>query len=244
MTGTLSGQVAVVTGASRGIGRAIALGLAAEGAGVCLVGRDAAALEAVAAEAAGRGAPRAVPHRADLTGDEDVRGLAARVSSELGRLDLLVHSHGSYLRGSVASVPVSDLDELYRANVRSVYALTRALLPMLKSQRGQIVFVNSSIVGSAQTELGQYAATQQALKALADSLRQELNPEGVRVLSIYPGRTATPRQAAIHALEGKPYHPEQLIQPEDVAFMVISALKVERTTEVTDIHLRPMMKPA
>lgn len=237
------GQVAVVTGASRGIGRAIALGLAAEEASIYLVGRDTAALDAVA-ESAGKGTPRPVAHRADLTNDEDIRGLAKRLHREFGHLDLLVHSHGSYLRGPVASVPAADLDLLYRANVRSVYLLTQSLLPLLKARRGQIVFVNSSIVGSAQAELGQYAATQQALKALADSLRQELNPEGVRVLAVYPGRTATPRQAGIHALEGKPYHPERLIQPEDVAFMVISALKVARTAEVTDIHLRPMLKPA
>ena len=144
----------------------------------------------------------------------------------------------------MSSVPASDLDGLYRDNVRSVYVLTQSLIPLLKARRGQIAFVNSSIVGSAQPELGQYAATQQALRALADSLRQELNPEGVRVLSVYPGRTATPRQAGIHALEGKPYHPERLIQPEDVAFMLISALRVARTAEVTEIHLRPMMKPA
>ena len=236
-------QVALVTGASRGIGRAIALGLVAEDATVCLVGRDTAVLDAVA-QSADRGRPRPVALHADVTSDDDIRGLAERLQHEFGRLDLLVHSHGSYLRGPVASVPAADLDLLYRANVRSVYVLTQSLLPLLKASRGQIVFVNSSIVGNAQPELSQYAATKQALRALADSLRQELNPEGVRVLAVYPGRTATPRQAGIHALEGKPYHPERLIQPEDVAFIVISALKVARTAEVTDIHLRPMIKPA
>jgi NADP-dependent 3-hydroxy acid dehydrogenase YdfG len=105
------------------------------------------------------------------------------------------------------------------------------------------VFVNSSIVSRAAQEAGQYAATQHALKGVADSLRQEINPEGVRVLSIYPGRTATARQASIHAAEGKSYRPEQLIQPEDVAFIVVSALKVARTAEVTDIHIRPMRNP-
>ncbi len=235
-------QIAVVTGASRGIGKAIALGLAAEGATLCLVGRDADALDGVVKTIEEKTSP-AVAYCTDVTRDEDIQGLAARLRREFGHVDLLVLSHGIYLRGPVASAPVGDLDALYRVNVRGSYLLTQALLPLLKACRGQIVFVNSSIVGNARAELSQYAASQQALKALADGLRQELNPEGVRVLSIYPGRTATPRQATIHALENRTYHPERLIQPEDVAFMVISALKVARTAEVTDIHVRPMIKP-
>jgi NADP-dependent 3-hydroxy acid dehydrogenase YdfG len=236
-------QIALVTGATGGIGRAIALGLAAEGATLCLVGRDAAALDAILATL-GEGKPPAIACSADVTRDDDIHGLVARLQREFGHVDLLVHSHGIYQRGPVASVPVAELDALYRVNIRGTYLLTQSLLPMLKARRGQIVFVNSSIVAGAPAEGSQYAATRQALKALADGLRQELNPEGLRVLSIYPGRTATSLQAAIHELEGRPYRPERLIQPDDVAFMVISALKVARTAEVTDIHMRPMIKPA
>lgn len=235
-------HVAVVTGASKGIGKAIAFGLAAEGATVCLVGRDADALGGIV-KALGEGTARAAAYRVDLTLDDDIHELTARLQREFGHVDLLVYSHGSFRRGTVPSVPVADLDALYRANVRAPYLLSQALLPLLKARRGQIVFVNSSVVGSAQAELSQYAATKHALKALADSLRQELNSEGIRVLSIYPGRTATPGQAAIHALEGRTYRPERLIQPDDVAFMVINALKVARTAEVTDIYMRPMSKP-
>jgi NADP-dependent 3-hydroxy acid dehydrogenase YdfG len=236
------GQVAVVTGAGRGIGKAIARGLAAEGATLCLVGRDRAALDSVRA-VLGEGVANAVVHPVDVTRDGDIQELAAHLRDEFGHLDVLVHSHGTYQRGSTESAPVADLDALYRVNVRGTYLLTQALLPLLKGSRGQIVFVNSSIVSRAAQEAGQYAATQHALKGVADSLRQEINPEGVRVLSIYPGRTATARQASIHAAEGKSYRPEQLIQPEDVAFIVVSALKVARTAEVTDIYIRPMRKP-
>lgn len=239
---TFKDQVTVVTGASRGIGKAIAISLAVEGATLYLVGRDIEALQAVR-QMLGKGAPHAVVYPADVTDDGNIQELAAHIRREFGHLDLLVHSHGSYRRGAIESVPVADLDALYRVNVRGTYLLTQSLLPLLKACRGQIVFVNSSIVGRPAEEVGQFAATQHALKAFADSLRQELNPEGVRVLSIYPGRTATARQASIHTLEGKPYHPERLIQPEDVAFMVVSALKVARTAEVTDIHMRPVIRP-
>jgi NADP-dependent 3-hydroxy acid dehydrogenase YdfG len=75
---------------------------------------------------------------------------------------------------------------------------------------------------------------------LADSLRSEVNPRGVRVLSVFPGRTASPMQAAVHADEGRSYQPERLLQPADVAASVVHALALPRTAEVTDIHIRPL----
>jgi NADP-dependent 3-hydroxy acid dehydrogenase YdfG len=78
---------------------------------------------------------------------------------------------------------------------------------------------------------------------MANSFREELNADGVRVLTVYPGRTATPMQQAIHELERRQYRPEALIQPEDVASVVISALTLSRTAEITDIQIRPLDKP-
>jgi len=156
---------------------------------------------------------------------------------------VLVHSAGVISMGPVESAPVEELDRQYRINVRAPYVLTRALLPMLMPRRGQIVFVNSFAGLAAAPNLSQYAATKFALKALADSLRAEVNPAGVRVLTVYPGRTATPMQAAVHEMEGKPYRPESLAQPEDVAALVIGALCLPRTAEVTELFVRPMRKP-
>ena len=90
--------------------------------------------------------------------------------------------------------------------------------------------------------MGQYAATKHALKAIADSLREEMNAEGVRVLNIFLGRTATPMQAKVHELEGREYRPESLVQPEDVASVVIHALSMPRTVEITEISMRPRIK--
>ncbi|MGC2391714.1 MAG: hypothetical protein WA621_20145, partial [Candidatus Acidiferrum sp.] len=81
-----------------------------------------------------------------------------------------------------------------------------------------------------------------ALKAIADALRAEVNELGVRVISVYPGRTATPQQEKIHELEGRSYHSDRLLQPEDVAQAVLNALAMPRTAEVTDIQIRPMRK--
>jgi NADP-dependent 3-hydroxy acid dehydrogenase YdfG len=236
-------QVAVITGASSGIGQAIALGLAAQGATLCLVGRRLDTLEAVVARAQ-EVAPLARSYQADLTLDADLQRLAAQLQSDFSHVDLLVHSAGDISLGRVKSAPVEDLDRQYRINVRAPYALTQALLPMLRLRRGQIVFINSSAGLNARAGVSQYAATKHALKAIADSLRQEVNADGLRVLSVYPGRTATPLQAAVHEMEGKAYHPERLIQPQDVAVVVINALNLPRSAEVTDINIRPLTKPS
>jgi NADP-dependent 3-hydroxy acid dehydrogenase YdfG len=104
------------------------------------------------------------------------------------------------------------------------------------------VFVNSSLGLNSRAGVAGYAATKHALKAIADALRAEVNPDGVRVISIYPGRTATPQQRIIHEKEGKPYRAEYLLQPEDVARALLDSLLLPRTAEVTDINIRPMHK--
>ncbi len=235
-------QVSVITGASSGIGRAIALGLAAQGSTLCLIGRRIEALD-VTAQAARAMTAAARCYCADLSLDDQVQALAAQLA-EVGRIDVLIHSAGAIGLGPIESAPGEELDRQYRVNVRAPYLLTQALLPALKRSQGQIVFINSSAALNARANVGQYAASKAALKAIADSLRDEVNADGVRVLSVYPGRTASPMQAAVHALEGKVYKPERLMQPEDVAAIVINALSLSRSVEVTDINIRPMWKPA
>jgi NADP-dependent 3-hydroxy acid dehydrogenase YdfG len=234
-------QIAVVTGASSGVGRAIALALAGQGATVCLVGRKLEALQALSGSA---GSSRFFSYQADLTRDEEIHALAARLQRDVGFIDLLVHSAGIISLGPIEEAPVEDFDRQYRTNVRGPYVLTQALLPMFRGSRGEVVFVNSSVALNSKAGAGQYAATKNALKAIADSLRAEANADGLRVLSIFLGRTATPMQQTIHDREGRDYHPELLLQPEDVAAVVLSAVSLPRTAEVTDISIRPMIKTA
>jgi len=238
---TLEGQIGVVTGASSGIGKAIALGLAAQGVTLGVVGRNLETLETIAGAARATGACVQC-YRADLVKDEDIHEFASRLRHDFMHIDILVHSAGVHALGRVATAPIEEFDWQYQVNVRSPYALTQALLPMLRPCRGQIVFINSSVGLGARANVSQYAATKHALKAVADSLRDEINSEGLRVLSVFPGRTATPRQAIIHQKEGRPYHPERLIQPEDVAAVVINALSLPWTAEVTEISIRPFQK--
>jgi NAD(P)-dependent dehydrogenase (short-subunit alcohol dehydrogenase family) len=236
-----SQQIGLVTGSTGGIGGAIASALAAGGAKVFVVGRDPAKLDALVARLRGDGAA-VEPVAADLTRDADVACLADRVAGAHGRLDILVHCAGAIAHGKLAEAPIEALDLQYAANVRGPYLLTKKLLPLLKVPRGQIVFINSSAGLAARAGAGQFSATQHAFKAIADALREEVNADQVRVLSLHPGRTATPRTEALHAKEGRPYRPEVLLQPEDVASVVLNALALPWTAEVTSISLRPMQK--
>jgi NAD(P)-dependent dehydrogenase (short-subunit alcohol dehydrogenase family) len=236
---SLAARTALVTGASSGVGRAIALALARRGANVCVVGRNREALAETVAAA--RQFSSAVSFQLDLTEDASIQSLLQHCEGA-GRLDILVHSAGLFHQDLMAQARVEDLDQQYAINVRAPYVLSQSLLPLLTASRGQIVFINSSVgVSVRRPEVGQYAATKHAVKAIADSLREEVNRKGVRVLTVYLGRTATPMQQAIFREEGKVYRPGELLQPVDIASIVVNVLSLPPTAEVTDVSIRPMV---
>lgn len=227
----LGGQQALVTGGSSGIGAAIAQELANRGMNVLISGRDSSRLKATAKKISGSWIA------ADLAMDEDLE----RVVQEAGPLDLLVHSAAVFHLGPLELAPVEELDATYRLNIRAPYLLTQKLLPGLLDRRGQIAFINSSAARKTIPNAGPYAASKAALKALADSLRAEINPRGVRVLSVFPGRVATAMQKQVRLLEGDlPYQSERYLQPEDVALAVVEALTLPLSAELTELDIRPM----
>jgi NADP-dependent 3-hydroxy acid dehydrogenase YdfG len=237
----LAGKVAVVTGASSGIGRAISLALSRQQVSLCLLGRNGHTLADTVAMA--QQFTKVTSFQLDLT-QGSFQPLVHHLDSENGKLDILIHCAGAIKQGTMDSSRAEDFDLQYAVNVRAPYVLTQSLLPMLTTSRGQIVFVNSSVgLAVRRAEVGQYAATKHALRAVADSLREEVNAKGIRVLSLYLGRTATPMQEALHRSEQKAYRPEILLQPEDIASVVIHTLLLPPTAEVTDINIRPMRKP-
>ena len=235
------GKTAVITGGGTGVGAAIALALAEAKASIHLIGRRLDRLEAVAATARKLGT-QAICHSADLATESGQLDVIRKLNRDLSRVDILIQNAATYVSGPIEHAKLENFDTLYRTNVRAPYALTQALLPMLKAQRGQVVFINSSSGIGAKPMTAQYDSTKHALKAIADSLRGEVNAHGVRVLSVYLGRTASEMQERIHQMEGKPYRPELLLQPADVASVIMNALNLPRTAEVTDIHIRPLVK--
>ena len=233
-------QIAVITGASSGIGRATALALAQQGANLYLIGRNQTALEATAHQASSHDV-RVSLYAADLADNASVQTMLSAIAP-LKQIHILIHSAGTFSMGTLATSSLESLDYQYQVNVRAPYWITQALLPKMPDFEAQIVFINSTVGLTARGGVGQYAASKHALKAIADSLREEINPQGIRVLSVYPGRTASPMQAHIHALEEKPYVPGSLMQPEDVAASILHTLSLPKTATVTDLRLIPLKK--
>ena len=239
--GSLAGRMAVVTGASSGIGRAIAEELAARGASLCLIGRRPEALQGIAPGLGNEA--RKLIYQVDLGLARDIEALPASLRHDGGAADILVHSAGIISLGDFDDAPMEDFDRQINVNLKAPYLLTQALLPQLKSHRGHVVFINSSAGVCAVPGSGPYSASKHGLKGLADSLRAEVNGQ-VRVTSVFAGNTATPMQASLHAARGRVYDPETLIQPQDVASVVCHALSLPQTVELTDVHIRPAQPPS
>lgn len=236
-------RLALVTGSSSGVGRAVAIELSRAGFGVLLTGRSHRGLAAT--ESMLEPGSHAGTVIADLARDVGIRAIARRIADLGGDLHALVHSAGIIHQGTMSRARVETLDTQFALNLRAPWLLTKALLPALERAQGAVVFVNSSVgLTAMRADIGQYAATKHALKAIADSLRAEVNPLGVRVLSVYLGRTATPMQQALARKSRQPYRVEALLQPEDVALMVRAALTLPPTAEVTDLMIRPRRPPA
>jgi len=230
----MNGTVALVAGASGGIGRAIAHQLISAGAEVILLGRNAERLaDCLPPDATARSSILA----ADLTDASSMEIISAELSRR-GRLNSLILSSGIYERSDDPVI----LRRQFEANVIGPYALIRITLPMLARNDGHIIFVNSTQGLRASATVGQFAATMHAMRAIADALRDEVNAHGVRVTSLYLGRTAGDRQKKIFEFEGRNYPPERLLQPGDVADTVCHVLQTPRTVEITEITIRPMLK--
>lgn len=237
----LIGATCAVTGASSGLGRGIAVALADAGAQVWAVARRRSELETTAQQVTGTG--QVVAHAADLTSQDQLTHFVDALLEQSDGLDVLVHAAGVWTRGDIETAPVTEFDRQYAVNVRVPFTLTQALLPALRQRRGQIVFLNSSAGLHAHAGLVSYSASKHALKALAEGLREEVNRYGVRVISLYPGRTATPLQERIYAAESRRFERERLMQPDDVTATVLLALTLPRSAEITDVSIRPLRKP-
>lgn len=228
---------ALVTGGSAGIGRAIAAALSAQGARVTIVARTQATLEQAAAEIG------ATPMAANLASAEAAAALADRYLAKFGGIDILVMCSGIYLSGSISELPDEALPQVLANNLIAPAALARHLAPALAASHGDLLVVNSSVVKAPNVAGRAYfAAGQQALLAFTNGLRDEFNDAGMRVSTVHPGTTATPRQERMHETAGKTYRPERLLQPRDVAQIALAALALPATAEAIDIHVRPRYK--
>lgn len=215
----LKGKTALITGGTSGIGRAISLQLENQGVKLVLLTRA----------------------MADLSREESLVKQLDLIKNKYS-IDLLILSAGVVIPGSVQEASIADYDYQHMVNLKSAIIITKTFLQQIIKSKGQIVFINSSAVNNPKKDTSFYAASKAGLKAFADSLRMEINQYGVRVISIFPGSTATPLTKNLSQRLKKNYNPELLLQPEDVSEMVVCALNLPLTAEVTDIFIRPLKK--
>jgi NADP-dependent 3-hydroxy acid dehydrogenase YdfG len=228
----------VLSGGTSDIGRAIALRLARSGRSVVALGRDAAGLASLQREAPERIQIKSL----DLLDDTAVTQFAASLTASTAGVAGLVHCAGAYSGGPIKSAALAELDLMYRSNVRAPYLLTQLLIPALARAKGHVVFINSTAGLRPKPNLAGYSGSQHSLRVLADALRDEVNALGVRVTSLYLGRTATQRIARVFKSEGRDFDPALLLQPADVAQTVLYALDLPPTAEAMDITIRPAIK--
>ncbi|MEE1927351.1 SDR family oxidoreductase [Streptomyces sp. TRM 70351] len=227
----------LITGAGSGIGASVTRALLERGDEVWLLARDAGRARQLAGAFAD--APGTVRTLVGDLAEPERLSWAFGHQGLPGELDSLLHVAGVCELGAVGELTPKVWQATLAANLVAPAELTRLLLPQVRQARGQVVFVNSGAGLHAHPQWSAYAASKHGLKALADSLRGEERGNGVRVTSVYPGRTATPMQEKVHRQEGKAYRPEDWITPESVTRTVLAALDLPRDAEVTDLTVRP-----
>ncbi|MBJ7358473.1 SDR family oxidoreductase [Nocardioides sp.] len=221
----------LLTGAGSGIGRVVAERLIERGDEVVLVARSTSRAHDLREDH-----PGATVLVADLARPDELESLAESLPETL---DSLVNAAGVVDLGPVGDLGAAVWQEQLAVNLVAPAVLTRLALPALRAARGTVVMVNSSAGLQAHPRWSAYAASKHGLRALADSLRAEELEHGVRVTTVYPGRTATPMQRKVHDQEGKDYDPAAWIDPATVADAILHVLDLPRDATVTDLTIRP-----
>ena len=242
MTVQLQDHVALVTGAGRGIGRAVAVALAERGASVGLLARSEDELEQTAdlCRRAG-GSPHVLP--ADVTDVAAVGRVLARMKRESGAPDIVVVNHGIYDHGNTLDRNADAAwDRVLDVNLRASMQLTRRLLPEMierdAKHRRALVFVSSIAARHHYAGAAAYCASKAGLSAFADVVFEEVRNEGIKVVQILPGYVNTPMMAGDERID-----PERMVQPEDVANAVCWAISSPKTCCPVEIVLRPQCTP-
>ncbi|HUJ51874.1 MAG TPA: SDR family NAD(P)-dependent oxidoreductase [Bryobacteraceae bacterium] len=196
---TLNGRVALVTGASRGLGKAMALALGAAGARLALVSRDAAQLSAVAEEARKLGA-RAEIFRADVGDEAQILQLARDVPAKLGPVDILINNAGTVVRSTCVDFTLADWNLVLNTNLTSAFLMCRSFVPQMKGRGyGRVINISSIMAHISLPQRTAYSASKAGLLGFTRALALELAPEKITVVAISPGPFVTEMTAPLAA---------------------------------------------
>lgn len=231
---SLKGKNALITGAGKGIGRALAIALAQEGVNVGLVARTESDLQNLAEELKPFNVKTAIA-TADVSSIDSVNSAVAKVKSDLGVIDILINNAGTSTFGSFMELEPARWEEIVKVNLFGVYYVTRAVLPeMIERQTGDIVNISSTAGQRGAAVTSAYSASKFGLIGLSESLMQEVRKHNIRVTTLTPSTVATDLAKELKLTDG---NPDKVMQPEDFAELVVSQLKLNRRVFVKEAGL-------
>ncbi|RXP61903.1 3-ketoacyl-ACP reductase [Lutibacter sp. HS1-25] len=228
---SLKGKKALITGAGKGIGKALALAFAKEGIDVALLSRTTSDLEKVAEEVRAFGVEAYVV-AADVASLDSVNNAAANVLKSFGQIDILINNAGIGKFGNFMALEPAEFEQIIQINLMGVYYVTRAFLPqMIERKVGDIINISSTagLNGNAMTSA--YSASKFGLIGMTDSLMKEVRKHNIRVSCLTPSTVATDMALDLKLTDG---NPEKVMQPEDIAELLVSQLKLNRRVVVVN----------
>ncbi|MEH2047892.1 SDR family NAD(P)-dependent oxidoreductase [Nostoc sp.] len=244
MAGKLDAKVAIITGASSGIGAATAIALAEEGAHVAIAARRIERLNEIAQKIEAVGG-KALPIVTDVSDETQVNSLVQKVNTTLGRIDILVNNAGVGGLGTIEDGDSAEWRRQFDLNVLGLLYATHAVLPIFKAQGvGHVVNLSSVAGRITRAGMGVYSATKWGVNAISEALRQEVHKDNIRVTIIEPGLVATEfidnitDPAAKQALEAR-FKAVTPLQPEDIARAIVYAVTQPPHVNVNEILIRP-----
>lgn len=228
---SLKGKNALITGAGKGIGKAVALALAAEGTNLILLARTKTDLEKLAAEIQPFGVKTMIV-TADIADIQSVNEAVEKALAEFKTIDILINNAGIGKFGKFMELTPEEFEQIIKVNLMGVYYATRAVLPgMIDQQSGDIVNISSTagLRGAAATSA--YSASKFAVIGLTESLMQEVRKHNIRVTALTPSTVATDMAKDLNLTDG---NPDKVMQPEDVAELIVAQLKLNKRVFIKD----------
>lgn len=233
----LQNQTAVVTGASSGIGRAIANTLARNGSNVVLAARRTDRLEAIAGEIHTTTSARVLIARTDVAQEDDIRTLVRTAEDTFGRVDILINNAGFGYFAPVQELDMDTVEQMLNVNLRGAMLCTKYVLPgMMERRHGSIVNILSIAAKNGVKNGSAYAASKFALRGFAESVFMEVRDHDIRVVNICPGSVAT------EFFDRADYdHPniDKALRPDDIAATVLTALSLPQNANISELEIRP-----
>jgi 3-oxoacyl-[acyl-carrier protein] reductase len=230
----LEDQVAIVTGASRGIGRSIALALARNGARVSLAARTEGDLRTLRSEIEALGG-KAASFPTDISREPDVVHVVRSTVERFGRLDIVVNNAGLGIFGPLAEMATAEWDQIMAVNARGPFLLCREAIPYLKRQQRSVIINIASVVGiRGYANQAAYSASKHALMGMSKSLAKEVQMDGIRVHALCPGGVDTPMVAASRPDLDR----SVLMEPDEIAEIVLFVLTRQGKAVIDEIHVR------